>query len=162
MRRSAIIAVVVIAAGAASAASAGPQRPGAWTITSHTRIVDPTNAMVAMPRRVAGSVRSRIPPESTVAYCVIGDTDLIDAKDMQVLPAAQCELTRKSKSADTYYLFYRCGGEKENVVDGQIIMTFDSETHYTGRTSWSAVKMRYVKWESIFEGKWTGDTCPGH
>ena len=167
MKTKALLAAMgaVLAAGAAMAVEpeASPDRPGAWTITSSTQILDPDHILLQMPAGLANRIRASIPPPSLQNYCVMAGEKLIDSGKMSMLtPSVQCEVSRANRSGQTYTISYVCGGNGKRLVNGKITVVYDNAEHYTGTTVYTGQDRLYIKWASRFEGKWVGDKCPGH
>ncbi|HEY4940774.1 MAG TPA: DUF3617 family protein [Rhizomicrobium sp.] len=159
-----LAAGAALMAGAATAEEAdSPDRPGAWTITSSTQILDPDHILLQMPAGLAKRIRASIPPPSIQNYCVMGGEKLIDSGKMAMFtPSVQCDVSRASKSGQTYTISYVCGGDGKRLVNGKITVVYDSAEHYTGQTVYTAQDRLYISWMSRFEGKWVSDKCPGH
>jgi hypothetical protein len=149
-------------------AFAEPDRPGAWSIASATRIIDPKHILFQMGARNAHLLLSSVMPPSLQNYCVIGDEKLIDSNRIHLFDPVHCNVHGASDSHETgnphetFSMWYACGGVGHHEVDGQITVTYDSREHYTGKTVYSDKDETDIKWLSTFEGKWVGDTCPGH
>ena len=136
-----------------------PDRPGAWVITSSTRLLDPNHLLLATAPAVGRLLRESIEPPSSQRYCVVGNQKLIAADKFQLFPTVQCKMHAGEKIEQSYDLRYTCSASGKPDVSGWIHVEYEDSEHYQGRTVYYSLKMREIKFESKFKGEWLGETC---
>lgn len=158
MRLPRVAGLVVAGVLVPVAALAGHARPGLWSVTTTIDMPNmPQLTADQLARMKAAGVRMPNGNTFTGQHCVTAREAAMD------VPATTqrhngCSMSRFRLSGQTMTASMVCTGDMQ--AKGQMIVTYDSQTHYTGSLSIAGTSHGApVSMANHFEGRWIAADC---